>query len=178
MKQTLLFFLLASVACSASRVIDRTDAGKPILLVGPQPDAESLQKTHRYYGVKTVLNLRGESAHKTWFKSEKRGVEAIGAEWVQLRMSGYLEPAPDDVNAFFDLVENRAKWPIFMHCQSGIHRTGLMTALYRRQYQGWSAEKAIEEMNRNGFQLGFKDRTVVLEAVRNFKPNPKRTIPR
>jgi len=38
-----------------------------------------------------------------------------------------------------------------LHCQHGADRTGLITALYRIVYQGWSKDQALEEMLQGGF---------------------------
>jgi len=170
--------LLAVTACTSSRVVDRTADGTPILLCGPQPDSASLARTHRFHGIKTVVNLRGENEGKTWFEEERRGVEAIGANWVHIRTSGSEAPDDETVQRFFEVVENPENWPVFIHCQSGFHRTGLMGALYRRQYQQWDADRAIEEMDRNGFEIGRRDRSAVKDYVRTFTPDPERSIPR
>ena len=36
--------------------------------------------------------------------------------------------------------------PTLLHCDYGTERTGLITALYRMAYQGWSKEAALAEM--------------------------------
>src|SRR5262249_62401605 len=40
--------------------------------------------------------------------------------------------------------------PLLIHCQQGADRTGAMVALYRVVVQGWTAEKAVEEMTQGG----------------------------
>ena len=166
-------------ACASTRVVDRAADGTPILIGGAQPDAESLERLQRFHGpIKTVVNLRGESPNEAWYDREREGVEAIGAKWIQLPTSGYLEPPPETVNAFFDIVEDRANWPVFLHCQMGIHRTGLMLALYRMQYQGWTGEQAWAEMKANGFKWTRVDRSAVEAYVRSYAPDPRRTIQR
>src|SRR5262245_45227280 len=41
--------------------------------------------------------------------------------------------------------------PVLLHCQHGADRTGLVTALYRVLYQGWSKEDALDEMLHGNF---------------------------
>jgi protein tyrosine/serine phosphatase len=38
-----------------------------------------------------------------------------------------------------------------VHCQHGADRTGALVALYRVVVQGWTKERAVEEMNRGGY---------------------------
>jgi len=170
--------LLALAACSSTRVVDRAADGTPILIGGAQPDAESLERLQRFHGVKTVVNLRGEYPDEAWFIRERDGVAAIGVNWIHLPTSGYLAPPPATVTTFFDIVEDRGNWPVFVHCQMGIHRTGLMLALYRMQYQGWTGDEAWVEMKANGFKWTRVDRSAVEAYVRSYAPDPERTMQR
>ena len=48
---------------------------------------------------------------------------------------------------------SRQAQPVFVHCQRGADRTGLAVAVYRVAVEGWSKEKAIEEMVRGGYDF-------------------------
>jgi protein tyrosine phosphatase (PTP) superfamily phosphohydrolase (DUF442 family) len=48
------------------------------------------------------------------------------------------------------VIKNR-KGPILIHCWKGSDRTGLITALYRIIFDGWTKEDAIREMEEGGF---------------------------
>jgi protein tyrosine/serine phosphatase len=166
-------------ACASTRVVDRAADGTPILIGGCQPDRDSLERLDRFHGpIKTVVNLRGESPDEAWFIRERDAVAAIGARWIHLPTSGYVAPPAETVDAFFDIVEDRANWPVFVHCQMGIHRTGLMLALYRMQYQGWTGEDAWAEMKANGFKWSRVDRSAVEAYVHGYTADPERTIER
>lgn len=173
-----LLLLAGLSACGSTRVLVTEKDKVPILLGGAQPDRASLEKLKDLYGIKTVVNLRGEHPDEGWYQREKEAVEAIGAKWVQLPTSGYLAPPPETVDAFFDLVEDKDNWPIFVHCQMGIHRTGLILALYRMQYEGWTGARALAEMREHGFHWTKVDRSEVEEYVLNYTPDPKRKIDR
>ena len=164
--------------CGATQVVDRADDGRAILIRTPQPDEDDLEALARAHGVRTVLNLRGEREDEGWFERERRGVERVGAAWVHLRVSGRSAPSDETVARFLDLVEDPAAWPIVMHCQGGIHRTGLLAALYRMQYQGWSAERAIAEMEDLWFDWTVTDREALKRWLRAYRRDPARSIPR
>ncbi|HUV86117.1 MAG TPA: hypothetical protein VMX79_03305, partial [bacterium] len=44
-----------------------------------------------------------------------------------------------------------ARRPVFVHCHAGVDRTGFVVAAYRVKVEGWTPEKAYEEMARLGF---------------------------
>ncbi|MBN3791133.1 dual specificity protein phosphatase family protein [Burkholderia sp. Ac-20353] len=41
--------------------------------------------------------------------------------------------------------------PVLIHCQHGADRTGLVSALYRVVYQGWTKEQALDELQHGGY---------------------------
>ena len=46
---------------------------------------------------------------------------------------GHMDPE------FLAVMDNRANYPVLVHCFAGIHRTGTMCAVFRMEYHGWSA---------------------------------------
>jgi tyrosine-protein phosphatase SIW14 len=58
---------------------------------------------------------------------------------------------PRAIDRFLTLLDDPASYPVLIHCRAGLHRTGVMTAVYRMEYQGWSPRQAIEELKANGF---------------------------
>ena len=173
-----LALLLSLSGCGVTQVMDHADDGTPILIRSPQPDADDLEDLHADHGVRTVLNLRGEKPGRSWYDEEQEGVRRIGATPVVIDISGSRAPTPDQVQAFFDLVEDRERWPILMHCQGGIHRTGVLAGLYRIQSQGWDGERAVEEMEDLWFDWTVEDRDDLKRFLRTYQPDPSRQIPR
>lgn len=174
--------LLSTAACGVTQVLDRAEDGTPIVIRTPQPDVGDLVELRDDYGVRTVLNLRGDRADReeryAWYDEERAGVKAIEARWEHLDISGTLGPTPAQVTAFFDLVEDPDAWPIVMHCQGGVHRTGVMAALYRIQYQGWTGDEAVAEMEDHWFDWTTRDRDAIKRFLRGYEPDPARLIVR
>jgi protein tyrosine/serine phosphatase len=170
-------FAVLLAACGTVGVVDRTETGGAILLRGGQPTIPSLTNLHDRYGIRTVVNLRGSEPGDESYAEERRAVEAIGARWVQLPFSGRAMPSHEFVTAFFDLVEDPRNWPIFIHSEGGVHRTGLVVALYRIQYKGWPAGEALEAMNRESLTWGANERTALRRYVLAFNADPARRLP-
>lgn len=169
--------VLLLAGCGVTEVVDRAPDGTPILIRSPQPDQDDLEELHARWGVGTVLDLRGEKPGADWYEEEKCGVEAIGARWVHIDISGRLTPSPLEVEQFLQLMEDPSGWPVLMHCEGGVHRTGVMTGLYRMQYQGWTADQAIEEMEDRGFDWTIHDRDALKRFLRSYRRDPARTLP-
>jgi protein-tyrosine phosphatase len=38
-----------------------------------------------------------------------------------------------------------------IHCRAGLHRTGVISAVYRMEYDGWTPQEALRELKDHGF---------------------------
>jgi len=115
-----------------------------------QMDATLLDITLRWYGIKTVVNLRGESPDEAWYRREiavcaERGVAHYDLDWTMKR-----PPEPESLQAFVGILAE-AEGPFLVHCQGGTHRAAVAAACYRL-LEGESVEEAREE-----FGLFFDD---------------------
>ncbi len=61
-------------------------------------------------------------------------------------------PAEEAVREFLAVMDKKENYPVLVHCFAGIHRTGTMCAIYRMEYDHWSADRAISEMQMCGFE--------------------------
>jgi protein tyrosine/serine phosphatase len=50
-------------------------------------------------------------------------------------------------------VNDPARQPVYLHCKGGKHRTGVMTAIYRMEKDGWTAEQSFREMKQYKFGM-------------------------
>jgi tyrosine-protein phosphatase SIW14 len=101
-------------------------------------------------GVKTVIDLQRDGEG-----DEEQQVEAAGMKFFRIKMSDTSAPSLEQTAEFLKIVNEPANQPVFVHCKGGRHRTGAMTAVYRIEHDGWSAEKAYGEMKQFDFNHGF-----------------------
>ena len=133
-----------------------------------QLTAEGFRAAHAKYGFKTVINLQEEARDplipvKAFGKPAVRqsqvlgelGVKSITIDGGELEIDGkkdlpedYRPPVVDEYLALLDDPEN---YPILIHCKAGLHRTGLMTAIYRMEYEHRTPGEAMDELRANGF---------------------------
>ncbi len=109
---------------------------------GAQPDRGDFNDLKRL-GIKTVIDLqeKGERDEPEW-------VRTAGMQFFNLRLSSTRPASAAETEYFLKLVNDPANWPVFVHCAGGRHRTGEMTAIYRISHDGWTADKAYQEMKR------------------------------
>lgn len=118
-------------------------------------------------GVKTVIDLQADGP-----ANESAYVKAAGMRFVRIGMRTTQAPTDAQVKQFFDIVNNPANQPVYVHCAGGRHRTGTMTALYRMAYDGWTPAQAYNEMKQYRFE-GFPDHPVLRNYVYAYRAPSK-----
>jgi protein tyrosine phosphatase (PTP) superfamily phosphohydrolase (DUF442 family) len=109
---------------------------------GAQPTAEGMKQL-KEMGVRTVINLRS-------FHSDRDEIGDTGLAYEHIYMKAW-HPEDKEVVRFLQIVTDKARRPVFFHCQHGADRTGTMCAIYRIAIQGWSKEDAVKEMVEGGY---------------------------
>jgi protein tyrosine/serine phosphatase len=116
---------------------------------GAQPSAEDFQAL-KDLGVKTVINLRDEPK-----EYEKSTVESLGMKYVHIPMSGWKTPKQKSIDEFLKVVNDPETGVFFVHCKAGIHRTGVVGAVYRYTKYSWDYEQVYKEMKNYNFFSGW-----------------------
>jgi tyrosine-protein phosphatase SIW14 len=118
-------------------------------------------------GVKTVIDLQADGP-----SNEASAVKSAGMQFFRIGMTTSKAPTDTQVAQFFEIVNDPARQPVYVHCAGGRHRTGTMTALYRMTNDGWTPAQAYNEMKQYHFE-GWPDHPVLRNYVYNYKPAPK-----
>jgi protein tyrosine/serine phosphatase len=114
----------------------------PGLWRSQQPTKVGFREARRL-GIKTVINLRA-------LNSDRRKLRGSGLDYVHLRVAPW-NPKREQVLAFLKVATDPRYQPVLVHCQHGADRTGLMIASYRVHAQGWTKERAMQELKSFGF---------------------------
>ncbi|MGH9775675.1 MAG: protein tyrosine phosphatase family protein [Candidatus Acidiferrales bacterium] len=137
---------------------------------GAQPSRQGFQNLASM-GIQIVVDLRPGA------RSEKSIVEEAGLEYVSIPWT-CRHPSDDRVAEFLELLRDNPGKKIFVHCYTGIDRTGMMIAAYRMAEQGWTAAEARREMNAFGYNLLHRNLCrSLIKYERNF-PNELENNPR
>lgn len=108
---------------------------------GAQPTPEGMKQL-KAMGIKTVINLRA-------FHSDpnRMGMKNVHFETKPWNLD------EDDVVKFLKVAADSNNFPVFVHCERGADRTGVMCAMYRVALCGWTKPQAIDEMRQGGFSF-------------------------
>lgn len=97
----------------------------------------------RRHGIKSVIDLR--QFRRIAMAREARRLAAMGINYYAIPVS--VRPWRDgSADRALRAVLNPQLQPVYVHCNLGKDRVGLVTALYRVRYQGWSRADADREM--------------------------------
>jgi protein tyrosine/serine phosphatase len=120
----------------------------PQILRGAQPVSAADYDELTEHGVRTLLDLRQE---KDVIARERDEAIRRGWEFVSIPMSPFTSPSDAQVIEALRTITDPRLQPVFVHCQHGKDRTGLVIGLYRELDQGWTQERAYTEMREIGF---------------------------
>lgn len=93
------------------------------------PSRATLSEARDRHGVKTVLALRGVCDFESWYRDEVANAEDLGLSIEVVGLSAGRMPSRTAARDLCEILE-RAEPPLLVHCQRGIDRTGLVSALY------------------------------------------------
>jgi protein tyrosine phosphatase (PTP) superfamily phosphohydrolase (DUF442 family) len=129
-----------------------------------QLTAEGFAEVKERFGIKTVLNVQDDYpdpdvARSFWdWRTVKESAlcERLGMRYVIIApdlVPRQLVPdkRPAAVEQFLALMDDESNYPVLIHCRAGLHRTGVLSAVYRMEYQGWSPAAAYRELKAHGF---------------------------
>ena len=147
-----------------------------------QLDTGDLQRLSDEFGIKTIVTFRDADnpgdpipdQHEVDFAATHniRHLRISPAQWSD--PNGGIPPITSQIALFLKAMdEARAEGPILIHCFAGIHRTGAYTAIYRMEYDGWSNEDAILEMEQCGY-TSIHDDLDTLHYLQNYVPRSDR----
>lgn len=109
-----------------------------------QPSPSQIRRYHGTLGLKTILNLRGESPYGS-YPLEVATCRDLGIALVDLPLYSRAPPSRRRIHALKDTF-SRIAYPALLHCKSGADRAGMAAALYRILHLGHPVEAAMEEL--------------------------------
>lgn len=116
---------------------------------GGQPQDFQDYQLLKSVGVRTILNLRTTESD---VNKERRIADDMGIEFKNIPISGFFAPSDKDIKSILNFMTDTHNQPVFVHCQYGQDRTGLVVGLYRVWFEGWSPKDAYAEMEDHGFK--------------------------
>ena len=97
------------------------------------------------YGIKTILNLRGEHPKKQWWQDEQRVAQSRGVQLINIPCKAHRYPPPEQLTQLLGTFD-ATKTPVLIHCMKGIDRAGMGTVLWLLEKGGLRFEDAINHL--------------------------------
>ncbi len=128
--------------------------------------AGGLRAIVREAGIRSVINLQEENADpfmpEEWLARpavrESELCRELGVNYFALFGGEVVPPheaakgkRPGVIDEYLRILDDPSNYPVLLHCKAGLHRTGLMTAIYRMEYEQVAPGRAMDELRANGF---------------------------
>jgi protein tyrosine/serine phosphatase len=136
-----------------------------VLYRSAQLNGEKLVDVIASYGIRSVINLRGENRGSWWYDNEVEVTAAHGVSHFDVRMSALRDTDDAAITQLMEIMRTAPR-PLLIHCESGSDRTGLASALYERFVKERPAELAAEQISfRYGHFPWLGNRTVAMDRT-------------
>ncbi|MCG3128902.1 MAG: hypothetical protein CHACPFDD_03798 [Phycisphaerae bacterium] len=142
-----------------------------VLLRCGQPRVSELRRIHDAFALRTVIAARGGTRHPLrgqWFARERDFCQHAGIRFVHMPFTDQAAPPADLFDRFIDLLRQPDSAPALVHCEQGIHRTGVLVAAYRVALERAALSVVLNELHAGGFDPADMKRAALLAAFRDW----------
>jgi protein tyrosine/serine phosphatase len=150
-----------------------------VLYRSGQLGVPALRRVFHDHGIRTVITLRDKAV------SNSPQIDAAEEEFCYKEEVNYIRfplrnweapdgsaPVEDNVRQFREIMSDPANYPVLIHCQAGIHRTGAYCAIFRMEFDHWSHADALAEMKACGY-ANLDNEWDVLGYLERYRPTWK-----
>jgi protein tyrosine/serine phosphatase len=110
-----------------------------------QPTMYQLRGIVRKYGIRTVVNLKGENRNSGYFLLERQACKKLGVAMVNHTIYSRKMPDRNTIKKARSMLEG-VDYPILLHCKAGADRVGIISTLYQYFMENLSMEASIREL--------------------------------
>lgn len=110
-----------------------------------QMNGEDLAHCINKYGIKSVLNLRGENPTTSWHQTEIETAAKMNVVHYDRSLGSGKELTLEEMNDLVNLLQQAPK-PMLIHCLGGADRSGLVSALYCYAIDNEKPEQADKQL--------------------------------
>jgi undecaprenyl-diphosphatase len=111
-----------------------------------QMDAEQFTRAIEHYGIKSILNLRGENPGTAWHQAEIATAQKLHVVHYDRSLGSGTPLTLAQMDELVTLLRQASK-PILIHCNGGADRSGLVSALYCFAIAGQPPGAADQELS-------------------------------
>jgi len=134
--------------------------------------SEILLKKIRKHKIRTVIDFRKPSQSSS---SEKDTLDQVGVLYINLQSEQV--PTYETIEKFLSILDHPENKPLLLHCEHGVGRAGVFSAIYRMEYDKWDNERAIRESRLLSCFGSFKKGSYKEVFLRQYTPRWKYSEP-
>jgi uncharacterized protein (TIGR01244 family) len=124
--------------------------------------SERLEQRIKENGIKTVIDLRlskDDEESALTDLSEEETVNSLGAKYIHFPLRGTRELSREELLGLLEIFKE-VKPPLLVHCSSGTHRSGVVSAMWMIDQEQMSVSDAAQQLSPRygffGFERGLK----------------------
>jgi tyrosine-protein phosphatase SIW14 len=159
-----------------------------VLYRSGQLTAEGFRDAVARFGIRTIVNCQNEFPDPDlpmtfWLRETVRESELcrdLGVRYIHLEpdlIDQRCDPSarPRVIDEFLSIMDDPDAHPVLLHCRAGLHRTGVLVAAYRQEFDGWGPFLALQELKEHGFGnfAATAANDYIRQYVLNFRPRTK-----
>ncbi len=136
-----------------------------VLYRSAQMGQASLGRIFEDHGIQTLVVLVDSPEV---LERERAFSERHGVRFVHVPMN---DPARG-ASRFLEIVRDPARHPVLVHCEYGIGRTGIASAVFRMEFDGWDGGRALAEARLFGGYDAFENGSSGRQFILSYAPRP------
>ncbi len=111
-----------------------------------QLDQDEFEYYIHKFGIRSVINLRGNNAGERWYEEEINTCRKLGTTHYDLWLSAVRKPSSGEIQALLNLFETAPR-PVLIHCNAGADRSGLGAAIWLVAVDGKPKSEAKKQLS-------------------------------
>lgn len=150
-----LLVLVGCLSAACAPLVYRSDFPRNLGVVvpeqiyrGAQPRDGEYDVLKRDLHIRTILKLNADDDSSEAKKCAEYGIVLYA---IPFAASTIGDPdSCDGIRKAYAILTDPAARPVYVHCQAGRDRTGLLVGLFRIRDQGWPIERVLAELRQHG----------------------------
>ena len=119
-----------------------------------QPTGDDIRRWHTQYGLRSVLNLRGDEKRNWRVQSEQAAAKELGIQYLSVQLASTSEMTSDDLRRTIEALETAPR-PLLIHCRLGADRTGVVSMMAAMAFDGQTYRQASRQVTPLYFHFDY-----------------------